>query len=104
LKAYLMLTKDSKHYKPDEVQLVADAEWAQAYPTDADAADRLSKHFANLLKARDTLRPMPYDEALARRARANIPAADIPRVIYAKVKARFPDDAPGAVAINPTGI
>jgi type VI secretion system protein ImpL len=99
LKAYLMLGNPDR-LDPEQLAVLADYEWQEAYASNPDARDRLSAHFHSLLESRGRLRPVPLDERLVAQARSAIRQASIPRLIYGQLKLDYGPKAQGGLRLD----
>lgn len=87
LKAYLMLTSEVAHQDPQHLTAIAVDEFHQQLSGDPGAAAALAKHAQWLFQQRPKVDR--YDAKLVARARASVPPAAIPRLVYNEVRLSY---------------
>ncbi len=98
LKGYLMLG-DARHRDSDYLRFVGQNEWAQAYPRDPAAVQRIGAHFEQLLPD-DRLKSVPLNEQAVQQARTALRNATLPVLMYDRLKVNYIDDSKRAVRLD----
>jgi type VI secretion system protein ImpL len=98
LKGYLMLG-DARHRDSDYLRFVSQNEWAQAYPRDPAAVQRLAAHFEQLLPD-DRLKSVPLNEQAVQQARTALHNATLPVLMYDRLKVNYIDDSKRAIHLD----
>jgi type VI secretion system protein ImpL len=99
LKAYLMLGQP-EHLDKAQLGFLVDLEWQSRYSEQPEIRDALSSHFHGLLENADQLRQMPIDQELVSRAREAIKLANVPRLMYSRLKLKYAGDTQRAVRLD----
>jgi len=99
LKAYLMLGLPERLDKK-QLGFLVDVEWEMRYGQQPDVRDALSRHFHGLLDNAEQLRQMPIDEDLVARAREAIKLANVPRLLYSRLKLKYVGDTERAIRLD----
>jgi type VI secretion system protein ImpL len=98
LKGYLMLG-DEHHRDADYLRFVSQNEWAQAYPRDPAAVQRIATHFDQLLPE-ERLKSVPLNEQSIQQARIALHNATLPVLMYDRLKVNYVDDTKRAVHLD----
>jgi type VI secretion system protein ImpL len=99
LKGYLMLG-DAAHRDPDHLRFLAQYEWRQLSPNDADARDRLALHFEQLLGDPDRFKSVPISADVVAQARFALQTASLPVLMYSRLKLTYLADQKRAVRLD----
>ncbi len=99
LKAYLMLG-EPRRVRPAEIKQIADADWAQAFPLDAETAARVATHFDALTARHERLQPVTLDTGLVERARVSLRQASLPLLIYSRARLSYAGDTEHALRLD----
>jgi type VI secretion system protein ImpL len=100
LKAYLMLG-DPERLQKDQLAVLADIEWEEAFSANPAARESLSRHFRSLLEHEDGLRAVPIDQRVVEQARAALgKGASVPHIIYSQLKLAYPGSVPGSLQLD----
>ena len=91
LKAYLMLGAP-EHIDKAQLAVMTDIEWQTAYADRPDIRDALSRHWRNLLSSEEQLRSLQLDQQLVAQARNAIQQAEVPRLMYSRLKLKYAGD------------
>jgi type VI secretion system protein ImpL len=101
LKGYLMLA-DAGHRDSDHLRFLAQYEWRQLSPNDADARDRLAQHFEQLLGDPDRFKSVPISADVVAQARFALQTASLPVLMYSRLKLTYLADQKRAVRLDLT--
>ena len=101
LKGYLMLG-DAGHRDPDHLRFLAQYEWRQLSPNDADTRDRLAQHFEQLLGDPDRFKSVPISTDVVAQARFALQTASLPVLMYSRLKLTYLADQKRAVRLDLT--
>lgn len=99
LKAYLMLGQP-EHLDKAQLGFLVDLEWQDRYAQQPEIRDALSLHFHGLLDNAEQLRRLPVDQDLVTRAREAIKLANVPRLMYSRLKLKYASDTQRAVRLD----
>jgi type VI secretion system protein ImpL len=99
LKGYLMLG-DAGHRDADHLRFLAQYEWRQLSPNDADARDRLAQHFEQLLGDPDRFKSVPISANVVAQARFALQTASLPVLMYSRLKLTYLADQKRAVRLD----
>jgi type VI secretion system protein ImpL len=92
LKAYLMLAEPKKRLDPPQMQLISHAEWARAFASSPETAERVALHFDALTAQPERVQPANVNAELIERARTSLRQASLPLLVYSRVRLSHADD------------
>jgi type VI secretion system protein ImpL len=99
LKAYLMLGQP-EHLDKEQLGFLVDLEWRDRFAQQPEVRDSLSSHFRGLLGHVEELRAMPVDQQIVTQAREAIKLANVPRLMYSRLKLKYAGDNERAVRLD----
>ncbi len=99
LKGYLMLG-DGRHRDYDHLRLLAQNEWRQLSPNDADARERLAQHFEEILGDPGRFKSVPISSDVVAQARSALRIATVQELMFSRLKLNYLNDQKRAVRLD----